>query len=310
MSFSSNCKDELIRIRVKNADQRLSQLSGATFTCGGIRIARRPALFYHTENPSTAKHIASIALSLYDADAVVEEKQVEHRRRPIYEVTLSGKELDRMMHDTGAMRETENGLMLMSQIPSVVYDNEETMRAFLRGCFLGSGSCVDPKRGYHLEMIFRSQSVADAVGKMMREFYIPAKISVRNGNRYIVYLKEGDDVSGMLALIGASSSALSLENVRVEKDMRNYINRTTNCESANLDKQVIASIRQQTAIAMIDKTIGISSLPVSLQQAAKLRVAHPDASVQELADLAEIQKSGMYHRLDRLMKIAEGLEEE
>ncbi len=97
MSFSSNCKDELIRIRVKNADQRLSQLSGATFTCGGIRIARRPALFYHTENPGTAKHIASIALSLYDADAVVEEKQEDHRRRPIYEGTLSGKDRYRMM---------------------------------------------------------------------------------------------------------------------------------------------------------------------------------------------------------------------
>ena len=92
MSFSSDCKEELIRIRVKSADQRLCQLSGMTFTAGGIRISRRPALFYHTENPSTAKHIASIALSLYDLDAVVEEKRVEHRRRPIYEVTLSGKE--------------------------------------------------------------------------------------------------------------------------------------------------------------------------------------------------------------------------
>lgn len=310
MSFSSDCKDELIRIRVKSAEQRLSQLSGVTFTSGGIRISRRPSLFYHTENPGTAKHIASIALSLYDLDAVVEEKRVEHRRRPIYEVTLSGKEIDRMMRETGAMAETENGLRLMSELPSCVRDNEDTVRAFLRGCFLGTGSCVDPKRGYHLEMIFRTRPVAEAVQTMMREFHLPAKISVRNGDRYLVYLKEGDDVSGMLALIGASSSALSLESVRVEKDMRNYINRTTNCESANLDKQVVASIRQQKAIALIDKHIGIGALPISLQQAAKLRVAHPDASVQELADLAEIQKSGMYHRLDRLMKIAEGLEEE
>ena len=133
---------------------------------------------------------------------------------------------------------------------------------------------------------------------------------MRNGDRFIVYLKDGDDVSGMLALIGASSAALSLENVRVEKDVRNYVNRTTNCESANLDKQVNAAIRQQTAILAIDKQIGLGSLPASLQQAARLRVEHPDASVQELADLAEIQKSGMYHRLDRLMKIAEGLEGE
>ena len=310
MSFSSDCKEELIRIRVKSAEQRLSQLSGLTFTSGGIRISRRPALFYHTENPGTAKHITSIALSLYDLDAIVEEKQVEHRRRPIYEVTLSGKDTDRLLRDTGAMTESENGIRLMTELPACVLAQEENQRAFLRGCFLGSGSCVDPKRGYHLEMIFRAKSAANAASQMLQEFRLPARISVRNGDRFIVYLKDGDDVSGMLALIGASSSALALENVRVEKDMRNYINRTTNCESANIDKQVTASIRQRAAIEMIDRRIGLTSLPVSLQQAAKLRIANPDASVQELADLAEIQKSGMYHRLDRLMKIAEGLEDE
>ena len=310
MSFSSDCKEELIRIRVKSAEQRLSQLSGLTFTSGGIRISRRPELFYHTENPGTAKHIASIALSLFDLDAIVEEKQVEHRRRPIYEVTLSGKDTNRLLRDTGAMTESENGIRLMTELPACVLAQEENQRAFLRGCFLGSGSCVDPKRGYHLEMIFRAKSAANAASQMLQEFRLPARISVRNGDRFIVYLKDGDDVSGMLALIGASSSALALENVRVEKDMRNYINRTTNCESANIDKQVTASIRQRAAIEMIDRRIGLTSLPVSLQQAAKLRIANPDASVQELADLAEIQKSGMYHRLDRLMKIAEGLEDE
>lgn len=309
MSFSSDCKEELIRIRVKSPEQRLAQLSGMTFTAGGIRISRQPALFYHTENPSTAKHIASMALSLYQLDAVVEEKRVEHRRKPIYEVTLSGEEIHRLLSETGAMVNTENGFRLMTEIPSCVYENDETRRAFLRGCFLGSGSCIDPSRGYHLEIIFRAKAVADTASEMIRGFYLPARLSVRNGDRFIVYLKEGDDVSGMLALIGASSSALSLEGVRVEKEMRNYINRTTNCEAANLDKQVTASLRQQAAITAIDRKIGLNTLPASLQQAAVLRIAHPDASVQELADLAEIQKSGMYHRLDRLMKIAEGLEE-
>ncbi len=309
MSFSSQCKDELIRIRVKNPENRLCMLSGATFTAGGIRISLKPSLFYHTENPNAAKHVASIALSLYRADAVVEEKIVEHRKRPFYEVTLSGEEIERLMQDTGAMMRTEDGLHLMNAVPAVVFKTDENRRAFLRGCFLGGGSCVDPKRGYHLEIIFRSQPVAESVREIMQGFRLHAKISVRNGDRYLVYLKDGDDVSGMLALIGASSSALALENVRVEKDMRNYINRTNNCESANIDKQVVASIRQQNAIIAIDRTIGIQSLPASLQQAAQLRLAHPDATVQELADLAEIQKSGMYHRLDRLMKLAEGLEE-
>ena len=308
MSFFSDCKDDLIRIRIKDESQRLAQLSGMTLTAGGIRISRQTALFYHTENVNVANHIASLASSLYDIDATIEEKIVEHRRMPYYEVSLSGNDAERLMRETGAMVRTEQSLRLMSDVPASLYEDEEIARAFLRGCFLGSGSCIDPKRGYHLEIIFRTQIVADTVLLLLKGFQLSARTSVRK-ERYLVYLKEGDDVSGMLALIGASVSAMLLENVRVEKDMRNYINRTSNCETANLDKQVVASIRQRAAIAAIDKHCGLKTLPASLQQAAQLRMNHPDATVQELADMAEIQKSGMYHRLDRLMKIAEKLED-
>ena len=309
MSFSSECKDELIRIRVKSESHRKAQLSGMTLTAGGIRISKRTSLFYHTENLNVANHIASMAASLYDIETVIGEKQVEHRRKPFYEVTLSGRESEQLMHDTGAMVQSESGMKLMRSLPEGLFEDEEAARAFLRGCFLGSGSCVDPKRGYHLELIFRAGEVAESVSLLLNGFRLSARTSVRKKDRYLVYLKEGDDVSGMLALIGANVAAMQFENVRVEKDMRNYINRTSNCETANLDKQVVASIRQRAAIAKIDRICGLKSLPASLQQAALLRMSHPDATVQELADLAEIQKSGMYHRLDRLMKLAEGLED-
>ena len=307
MSFSTVCKEELIKIRVRQPEQRLMQLSGLTLSAGGIRLAKTPVLFYRTESQSVAAHISAMAASLYRVDAQIAEKIVEHRKKPFYEVQLSGEQAAELMHDTGALVSGENGLSLMRDVPKPVFQDEEDARAFLRGCFLGSGSCVDPKRGYHLELIFRSESVAQSVMNLLHAFRLHAKTSVRKGERQIVYLKEGDDVSGMLALIGANVAAMELENVRVEKDMRNYINRTSNCETANLDKQVVASIRQRAAIAAIDRHYGIHSLPASLQQAAQLRMSHPDATLQELADLAEIQKSGMYHRLERLMKLAEGL---
>lgn len=308
MSFSSEIKDELIRIRIKNEEPRLAQLSGITLTAGGIRISARTSLFYHTENVNVANHIASLASSLYDIDATVEEKQVEHRKKPFYEVSLSGNDTERLLRETGAMVKTDHALRFMTDLPPKLFEDEECARSFLRGCFLGSGSCIDPKRGYHLEMIFRTQFVADSVLTLLKGFRLSARTSIRRSDRYLVYLKEGDDVSGVLALIGANVAAMNLENVRVEKDMRNYINRTSNCETANLDKQVVASIKQRAAITVIDRHYGLKSLPASLQQAAQLRINHPDATVQELADMAEIQKSGMYHRLDRLMKIAEELE--
>ena len=309
MSFSSACKDELIRIRIKNPKLRLAQLSGLTLSAGGLRISKNASVFYHTENVNVAKHIAAIVASLYELDAIVEEKRAEHRRTPYYEVVFSGGQTNALLNDTGAVTQSEAGLKLMSELPAFIRGDEEAVRAFLRGCFLGSGTCTDPKRGYHLELVFRAERVADAALALLSGFHLAARKSVRNGDRYVVYLKEGDDVSGVLALIGANVAAMKLENVRVEKDMRNYINRTSNCETANLDKQVVASIRQRAAIAAIDRHYGIRSLPASLQEAALLRIRHPDATVQELADLADIRKSGMYHRLDRLMKIAEGLEE-
>ena len=308
MSFSTDCKEELIKIRIRQPELRLAQLSGMTLSAGGIRISRQPVLFYRTENESVANHIASMAASLYRVDAQVREKIVEHRKKPYYEVVLSGEQTAELMRETGALKTEEGGYSLMRDVPPTVFTDEDAARAFLRGCFLGSGSCVDPKHGYHLELIFRSETVAEEAAHLMNAFHLHARRSVRKGDRFLVYLKEGDDVSGMLALIGANVAAMELENVRVEKDMRNYINRTSNCETANLDKQVVASIRQRAAITAIDKHYGISSLPASLQQAAQLRMSHPDATMQELADLAEIQKSGMYHRLERLMKLAEGLD--
>ena len=106
-------------------------------------------------------------------------------------------------------------------------------------------------------------------------------------------------------MIGANTAALAFENVRVEKDMRNYINRTNNCETANLDKQVIASLKQQAAIRTILSKMSLKELSPGLREAAELRMNHPDATLAELAEMAGIRKSGMNHRLMRLLELAE-----
>ena len=102
-------------------------------------------------------------------------------------------------------------------------------------------------------------------------------------NSYIVYLKEGNAIAGFLSLIGASNSYLEFENVRVLKDMRNKVNRQVNCETANLNKVVQAAVRQLNAIRVIEETVGLSTLPEPLQEAARLRRDHQDLSVGELA---------------------------
>ena len=187
-------------------------------------------------------------------------------------------------------------------VPERLLPDDECRRAFLRGAFLGSGSCTNPYRGYHLEIIARSQAFAEQLLSVLTAFGPEAKTMLRR-EKPVVYLK-GDEVSAFLALIGANASVLKFESARSERDFRNYVNRTTNCETANIEKTVLASTDQVNAIEIIEEYMGLNRLPAPLYEAALLRLNHPEATLQELADLAEIGKSGMNHRLSRLVRIA------
>ena len=307
MSFAEKCREELIRIRLHDAKERLSQLIGLTMTAGGIRLFPRPSVFYQTESAAVARHIAQLAQSDYTLDSLIERKERESRRRAIYAVKLSGADSDRYLTETGALCYDAEGVHILSTVGDVVHSGEETERAFLRGCFLGGGTCVDPKRSYHVELLCRVDTVAEAISNMLTARYLHPRTTNRK-DRIVVYLKEGDDVAGFLALIGANAGALSLETVRAEKDMRNYVNRTSNCETANLDKQVVASLKQRAAIRRIQSAMSLDELPTSLREAAELRLNYPDATLSELADYAGIRKSGMNHRLTRLIELAAELE--
>lgn len=308
MSFAGDCRDELIRIRLHERAVRLSQLVGLTLTAGGIRLLKRPSVFYQTESLAVARHIVALSGGDYELDSVIERKEREHRRRPIYAVLLGGRDAERYLSDTGALSYGADGLHILSAVPDAVFENDETKRAFLRGCFLGGGTCVNPERSYHLELLCRAEPVAERICELLFAYGFHPK-STQRKERTVVYMKEGDEVMGFLALIGAASAALSFESVRVEKDMRNYINRTSNCETANLDKQVVASLKQRAAIRTIQSRMPLNALPKSLCEAAELRLNYPDATLSELAELAGIQKSGMNHRLARLLRMAEEMEE-
>ncbi len=308
MSFAGTCREELTKIRLHAKDERLSQLIGLTVTAGGIRLFGKPSVFYQTESVTVAKHIAALAVSDYTLETVIVEKRRENRSRPIYAVQLSGADMTGYMTETGALTYGPEGVQMLSEVPAVVGMNDETRRAFLRGCFLGGGTCVDPKRSYHLEMICRAEAVADRIVSLIEAYRIRPRLTTRK-DRCVVYMKGGDDVTGFLALIGANTAVLSLESVRAEKDMRNYINRTSNCETANLDKQVIASLKQRAAIRTVQRLGKWKDLPDSLREAAELRLNYPDATLEQLAELAGIRKSGMNHRLTRLLSFARELEE-
>ena len=307
MSFASNIKDEVVRKRVRDAGVKLAELAGLTFSCGNLKLGRRKAISYRTENREVGRHIAALGTSLYELDVEMEERVREHRKAPLYVVNMSGPRAGEMLSATGVMVTDDEGVHLLSRLPGDLVQEDEARRAFVRGCFLGAGSCSDPQGGYSVEILCRAESFAAGLCDLLSEYGLSVRYALRR-NRYVVYLKEGDSVTGFLALIGSNIAALDLENVRAEKETRNYVNRTTNCEYANLDTLVAASVKQQQAVNTILRHGHFQRLPKALKEAAELRLNYPDASLQELADMADIKKSGMNHRLTRLIEYAQDLE--
>ena len=181
-------------------------------------------------------------------------------------------------------------------------------RAFLRGAFLSVGSISNPEKGYHLEFVCSDTGQAAQLVEILLAYEIKARIVARKKYQ-IVYIKESEEISMLLNVIGAHVSLMKLENLRILKDMRNTINRKVNCETANINKTVSAAVKQIEDIIFIRDTIGLEQLPAGLCDIAKLRLERPEASLKELGEALNpiVGKSGVNHRLRKLSIMAEEL---
>lgn len=179
--------------------------------------------------------------------------------------------------------------------------------SYVRGAFLGGGSVSDPNKNYHLEICTRNQSEASLLSELL-SVQLQAKITERKGS-YVVYLKGYEDIADFLGYIGAPMAALELFTVQVEKEMRNNINRRVNCESANADKMAKAASRQIVAVEKIKAAGKWDKLPAILQEIGDLRCELPEESLKELGEHLDppIGKSGVNHRLNRIIRFAEEL---
>lgn len=180
--------------------------------------------------------------------------------------------------------------------------------AFLRGVFLACGTVTSPERGYHLEFVVPYKRLCTDLMKFMDELNLNPKYIVRKGN-HIIYFKDSESIEDILALIGAQDASLMLMGIKIEKDVKNTVNRRLNFEISNINKTVDAAKLQVQAIQRIEQTKGISSLPENLQKIAKLRLENPEASLRDLEQLMDepISRSGINHRLSKLINIADNL---
>jgi len=187
-----------------------------------------------------------------------------------------------------------------------VLEDECCRRSFVRGAFLAGGSITNPEKSYHLELVTAHYNVSRETYSLLLELGFFPKETSRGGN-YTTYFKQSSAIEDFLMLIGAPIQAMKLMSAKIEKDMRNIVNRKVNCDTANVSKTVDASAAQIEAIRKIEVTGAYDTLPERLRQTAQLRLQNPELSIQELADISlpPVTKSCLNHRLRKLSVLSE-----
>lgn len=174
---------------------------------------------------------------------------------------------------------------------------------------MGAGTMSDPEKSYDLEFVLDSATMAADLKKLINSFVdLSCKVAERRG-KHVVYMKKADYISDMLAIMGASSQVFSMEETRIKKEMVGSARRMSNCDSANMDRSIEASMKHIEAIKKIQSTKGLASLPDNLREAAELRIEHPDISIAALGELCNppLKKSGINKRLMKIEEIASKL---
>jgi len=305
MSFSEVTKNELARITGSAECCKKAELAALVKMDGTLHInGGRVYLDIRTYNAAVARKTFSLFKELYDISAeVMVRRKVRLRKNNVYMVRVcSSENMVKILADLGIV--SESGALKESP-PAALLSRDCCRRSYLRGLFLGGGSVNSPDRAYHLEITTNNLRHARDIKRILKHFELSARISPRK-NWYVVYLKESDQISRCLNLMGAHNALLDFESKRVYKEVRNRVNRLVNCETANLDKTVVAAMRQAEDIKLIQRLKGLNCLPDSLRQVAEARLRYPDASLRELGELMvpPVGKSGVNHRLRKLSEIA------
>ncbi|MDD2494178.1 MAG: DNA-binding protein WhiA [Tissierellia bacterium] len=310
MTFSSIVKNELSRTEIGNNCCAKAELAALVRTTGYISIKgfNKIEIELSTENAAVSRRIFKLLKILYNASTeVIVQKSNILKKRNIYIIKIEDDVLKKLLQDTMIIKGEEINLLDFDfSVPFEMLTNDCCKRSYIKGSFMGCGSISDPEKSYHAEFVNNKEEHSQGLCELINIYGINAK-SIFRKNYFVSYIKESEQISDLLALMGASNSVLKFENVRVVKETRNRINRVINCETANLDKIVDTSMRQIKQIKVLKKYKAIDKLPDNLRELAYLRLKHNNASLKELGEMLDppLGKSGVNHRLKKIEAIAE-----
>ncbi len=301
MSFSFETKNELCKLPVQRLCCARAEAYGillycSTFSATDVRIV--------TENPNFAARLPRLFQRAFNLqfDRVPEPDQPG---KQVFQITEK-KKLDHIINLLGY--DPRQNLVL--HINYGLLEDNCCRASFLRGIFFAGGSITDPQKRYHLELTTSHLQASRELEVLLRECGYPPKNISRNSS-FVTYFKQSDQIEDFLTLIGAPVAAMNIMSAKMEKDLRNSVNRRLNCDTANLDKAVEAAAEQMEAIRKLDAAGVLETQPEKLRQTAQLRMQNPELTLSELAEVfaPPLTKSCLNHRLRKLVDLARKLEE-
>ena len=305
MSFATDAKSEIMRAPCEQENAVRCEMNAAFLLAGSISFkgAGRYLLSMSSESAAVARYCFTQVRRLSEIKPeiqTVRSSQLGDHTR--YKLELSETDSALLLDELGLL-DPAAFLGIRREPPQL--DGEAEQVAWLRGAFLATGWVAAPEKAYNVEFALSGEDHAEYTARLLNGMGIRAGVSPRK-SQTVVYVKDFEGVSRLLALMGAFNAYMACENIRIVKQLHNGVNRQLNCDESNTDKTVKAAENQIRDINFLRERGILQSLPRTLQQMAEARVNNPDANLTELGELLDppIGKSGVNNRLRRLSQLA------
>lgn len=295
MSFTSTVKNEVSKLEINNIE-KIAELNAIL---ANNAILEDNIIKITTENASVSRRIFNLIKDLYHViPNIIVRRSLNFNKKYLYILHIKNKNID-----------------ISNKIPEdYIIDDDESVRAYLRGVFLMSGSINDPKTSrYHLEFLVNDEKYAYFISNLLNKYNLNSKVLKRE-TKYMIYIKEAEKISDFLRIINAYNAVMYYEDIRIYRDHKNMTNRLNNCEQANVDKVIETASKQIKDIELINQ-VGLDLLDEKEQIVALYRLKYKDVSLLELSEIIsmetgkKITKSGVYHRFKKISELADKLKE-
>jgi len=293
LSFSNKVREEIYYV-INDSNKKFACLYGMLLYCKSFS---QNSLVFQTESRISASLFIELIDSVFKGQIVVKFRDNSNLLTCIID--------------------SEKHIKLITDRYNIICDDRKICENWITSCniglltggiFLVCGSVNDPEKDYHLEFSTPNITLAEQLRQILSAVGVKTKCFTRK-NSIVVYIKDSESIEDTLTFIGAQACTLELMDTKITKELRNQVNRSTNCYSANLDKVMNAAVKQTEDIRLIERVKGLECLDDSLRELAELRLLYPVASLNELGEKLRISisRSGINHRFKRLSKIAEEL---